>query len=685
MISTIKFNAFPYYLSQYFWILYILIPIGLSFCFPKTTKKVTIFSSSAKYDASKDPIIFAHVSDTHINVFRPKSVTTFYKTIELINSYSPDFIIHTGDIVDNYDSIKIPRYAIQNQDSWKIYRNGTSQINNNIPIIEVAGNHDMFGVKSYNSPGNYILDYGHSFSRNTTEKDENFQIRTFHLKRSKITVIALNPYKFPFPHSPHIMNMPLSTTTLDLLENEVEKSANKVIIISHFPIGSIESKKSSNGKTLTDIFDNTEKVTGYLSGHWHPKGPSSFHDGKFGVDIVAASTFSREKFGIVCVDNDGISWSTVDINNPIKGVVSYPIPADQLSTSSIFNDKENAEIRVVMFDESTELKIEFKVIDKANSKTVKDGFLTYKKTLINGRTLYTYPLSECIDKFGDFRVNFQGDFVGSTDFVVKESVTFPKKEVGYFTGLYAALPYIYSIFVIILLFITVAIPFNCFGFQLKLDKIEEWIETSVGGCLSYWLVSIFGGFLLVRSRFVSLPLAFKIFGFLAVIYSIFGPILFTQIEDSIGFVWLFGYVFGKKVMIHEDGVVYSLFYLALVCAPVVLLSSSFGVKDWYAIQFFDFVVFAICVGLDVLLLVGFIYNCAGPNLTGVSIAFILVPFVFFVMLVVWLSAFRNGNGCCNDDDEEEGGRGSDFYKKALNDDEYDLTQNLNTLPTQIII
>lgn len=72
-------------------------------------------------------------------------------------------------------------------------------------------------------------------------------------------------------------------------------------------------------------------------------------------------------------------------------------------------------------------------------------------------------------------------------------------------------------------------------------------------------------------------------------------------------------------------------------------------------------------------------------MTGANIAFVFIPFGFIVMLIVWLSAFRNGTGCCDDDDDDDdNGTGNEFYKKHLTD-EYDLTQNLNTLPTQIII
>ena len=87
MIKNLRFNTLAYYLSQYFWILYILIPLGISFLVPKRTNKVTILSSKANFDISKDPVIFAHLSDTHINTFRPESIDSFQTTIEIIKTW----------------------------------------------------------------------------------------------------------------------------------------------------------------------------------------------------------------------------------------------------------------------------------------------------------------------------------------------------------------------------------------------------------------------------------------------------------------------------------------------------------------------------------------------------------------------------------------------------------------------
>ncbi|KAK8892597.1 Transmembrane protein 62 [Tritrichomonas musculus] len=665
-----KFNPIAYYLSQYFWSLYIIIPLLLSLLITKHTKKVTIYSSTQKYDISKDPIIFAHLSDTHINVFRPESISSFQRTVQVIKSYSPEFILHTGDIVDNYDSIKLPRYADQNEASWKVYKDESSIINN-IPIIEVGGNHDMFGVKNYDSPHNFLIDYSHSFTRNNTKSEIDFLVRSFKVGPSNTNIIAVNPYDFPTLHAPIIKSMRLSTRALDLIQEEVNKSDTKSVIICHYPVGSISSQKSTKGgKKLVDFVDSKSDILAYLSGHWHFDSPSAYYYGKGGVDIVGTASFKRSKFGLVTIDNDGISWSPIDIRNPPNGIVSYPIPMEQVSINSIFNDIENSEIRVVIFSDQKDLKIGFTIKDLSNSKTVFDGYLSYSRPLINGHSLYTYPMKDCLDRHGSYHITFSGDFNGSLNFVIKDSIVSAKKEIGYFTGLFGVLPYLFCAYLVILLLITFFIPFNCFNCQVNLDAIEEWIEMSGNkGKLSYWLLSIFGGFLLVRSRFLQIPLAIQICAFALVAYSLFGPLYFYQIEDLTGFLWLYGYFVNKKNLESEDGILYATLYLALVCTPIILLCSNLGVKVWSKWQILDLVVFGICLALDLVVVFTLVHQSAGFEFVGSSMAFVVLPFVFIVIFIVWQILIHVSCNCCDNEDE---------YAE-------DLTQHLNTLPTQVII
>lgn len=666
--STFKFKPIAYYLSQYFWILYIVIPLLLSIIIPAKSRKATILSSNSKFNNSKDPIIFAHISDTHINTLRPSSIDAFRKLVRNVKLYSPEFIIHAGDIVDNYDSLSFPRYGDQSESNWKAYREET-EIINNIPIIEVGGNHDMFGIKSATSHRNYIIDSNHTMNRQTVKNDENFYVNSFRLGPSKTNVITVNPFNFPTPHAPLMMVMTFSKKLLNLLEKEIEKSDTKSIVVSHFPVASTHSRKSSTGKKFHEIVDSNEKVLAFLCGHWHPRKPTVSYLKKGTIQIIGTVGYRESRFGIVTIDNDAMSWTLVDdTKSPPVAVISYPIPMGQISSQSIFNDKENTEIRVVVFSDQTNLSISFTVVKLSDSKTVFKGYLKFSRHLINGRSLYTYPMKEIIHENGKYRITFSEYFDGLIEFLIGESAEVTVDNYGRkYMRLQETVIYIFPFYFLLLFVITFLIPFNCFNCQTKLDLIEEWIETSNSNT-SYWIFSTFAGFLLVRSRFLKSPKIIQIFVFISVILSVAGPINIFQTEDSYGFIWTYGYVIDNKILPSDYGVIYAFYYLTFTCLPMILLSSSFGVKNWSLFQISDFIAALGCVVGDVYILIRVVHESVGPKLTAASPGFVIFPLIFVILFTVFIAFERVKNKLCKKNDNEN--------------ENNSITQNLNTLPSQ---
>lgn len=100
-------------------------------------------------------------------------------------------------------------------------------------MIETVGNHDMFGVESYDSPHNYALDYTHSMMRKDVKSEENFHIRVFEVGRF-LTVIALNPLSFPFVHSPLIMNMPLPAKNWTFCRTKLKNQKESALLFRTF-------------------------------------------------------------------------------------------------------------------------------------------------------------------------------------------------------------------------------------------------------------------------------------------------------------------------------------------------------------------------------------------------------------------------------------------------------------------
>lgn len=649
--SHAKLNAFAYYISQFIWILYILVPFSVSILYPKKTNKAIISSSEQKFNNSNNPIIFAHVTDIHINSLQAKSIISFRKTFNDIKKISPEFVLITGDIVDNYDSTTIPRYGDQNKLNWEIYQNEI--VNYNIPIIESFGNHDMFGIKSINSPRNYIINYSKSFTKNNIKNNDDFLIHSFTVGKSKTNIITINPFDFPTSHPPLLLYKVFSNHLLNMLEKKVLENPTKSIVISHYPVGSIHSSKSTSGQKFTDII-GSNSVQVFLSGHSHPAQPEIFHHKNGCLEILGISSLKNSQFGLVAIDNNGITWKKIDNANSQKGIITYPISVNQLSSNAIFNDKINAEIRVVVFSNDKNLKIYFNISQTSNSKVIYSGILNYSRSLENGKSLYTFPIKKCIKDFGSYFINFTGDFEDSREFIIANKAEVGNEKLTEFPRIIEMLYYIFPVFFILLFVITFINPFSCNccqKYQLKINSIEEWIETSVlntENSIENWLFTSFLGFLLIRNRFQKISLIMKIYVFFSVIYVLFGPIIFFKTEDLFGFVWLYGYYINNNAIHSDYGVFYSYFYLGIVCTPMIILCSSIGTESWSKYQMGD-IIFAIggLIG-DIIVLIRIVHQTSGPELIFSSIGFVIIPVIFIIILLISLIARKNKIHCKND-------------------------------------
>ena len=634
-----KFNIIPYYISQYSWIFIVLIPFMFSVLFPKKTKEIKIYSSRALINNSIDPLIFAHVSDVHINSLHLDSINSFKKTLNIIKNISPEFVVVTGDIVDNYDSLKFPRYGEQNEESWQIYRKELNNIKN-IPIIEVAGNHDMFGIKSVLSSKNYFLDSSRSFNRDNIKSIDDFMIHSFKVGKSNTNIITINPFNFPTAHPPLLLYPKFSTKLLDLLNNEISKSQNRSIVICHYPISSIHSKKSSSGLSLIDLISSNKSIQAFLSGHSHPQNIKVYHHDKGILEILGVSSLQQSKFGLVSIDNGGISCTLINSNNPAKGIITYPIQKEQLSSNSIFNDIENSEIRVVLFSNRENLSIKFNISENTNSKLVYSGNLKYSRKLQNNHSLYTFPLNKCISNKGSYNITFSGDFEGHVDFIIADNIKTGGEILTEYPRIINMLKITFPIIILILLIMT--IPFDCKicnSLQTRLNHVEEWIETSnlnEEKDIYNWLYVTFGGILLIRKRFQKNNIIVRLFVFFSVLYCLFGPMFFFKTEDLVGFVWTYGYFIGNHSINSDYGIFYSYFYLGIICTPMILICSSFGIKTFSKYQIVDIIFYCISLIGDSIVLIRMIHQTTGSKFVLTSIGFIYIPLLFIIMIITSL-------------------------------------------------
>lgn len=570
--------------------------------------QVIVSAPTPEFDPNVDPIIFAHVSDIHVST-NDNSIPTLEKMFEHVNGYAPDFVLITGDLCDNYDRQKAPRYGAQFEKYWKEYGRLISKLNS--PVWDVAGNHDLWGVRSFSSPENFILDYSGSYNRNNTQTYEDFVVKVN--KQGPYTVILINPFEFPTARSPMLAWICPSRKILDLIETAIRQNTN-VILASHHPVDHwCDIAQSSNGLTFRDMLE-LPNVLAHITGHSHPTTVSVQHIGDAGVlELVGPVAFRTSNYGIVSIDNGKIVWTNVNSEqNGTKVIVTHPVPKTQLSPRVNFAER-NTEVRLVAF---TDELLNITVSGDAY------GVMNRTRKLANGAWLYTLPLSLPRDN-PDRVVYFSGDFNGSVEFTVGQTHVAEQVLAPENPGMVRVISCVVLPFYLVLL--VMMLPGGCFG----CIEAEQWIEGAE--CNSAWLVSIFAGFFLLRVRFLRLPLPLRVIFTIAVLWPIALPIHFFSVEGALGMIWSYGYVADGKAIFACYGWFWTFYYLVATIVFPFVFATGIVVKSLKPkiAKVIDnaWGVMAIIINLFFLIRIGF--QCCGYLYALLSPGFVWIPLVIY--------------------------------------------------------
>ena len=118
-------NIFLFFLSQFGFSFIILVIIIMSKHIPKYHKSKEFISKNTKsFNSNEEPKIFLHITDIHLSKTRPAKTDGSLLFLSSILNYEPDFIVMTGDLVDNFrGEFHWHRVGIQNDDDWNIINN----------------------------------------------------------------------------------------------------------------------------------------------------------------------------------------------------------------------------------------------------------------------------------------------------------------------------------------------------------------------------------------------------------------------------------------------------------------------------------------------------------------------------------------------------------------------------------
>jgi len=208
------------------------------------------------YNSPSENVYFVHITDTHIGSspeFRLYGVPTYpalNRVIDTINSLKvrPDFIIHTGDIVND-----------AKQESYRIASELFAKLE--VPIYYVTGNHDRAGyIKALLPSGEYQL----------LAEGEDKLAYAFNVKGHRfITLDARGPDEI----DPQGL---LPTEQLVILARELNTASLPVTVFIHFPPIPLDSPWLDrdmlllNGGQLHQVLVKAQpRLRGVFFGHVH--------------------------------------------------------------------------------------------------------------------------------------------------------------------------------------------------------------------------------------------------------------------------------------------------------------------------------------------------------------------------------------------------------------------------------
>ena len=570
-----KTKVIPFLISEFGLFSIILFFIILPFFIPQYHSAKLFKSKKLNNVFNKNyiPKILLHLTDTHTNTnhgIRAKTNGSFIFLNEFIK-YKPDLILSTGDIADNFQDGKyFIKVGTLCRKDWEIYNQTIRKLISEYPVVDVAGNHDLYTVDSATSENNLFLDYSFMFNRSNVKNEDDFIIKK--IKMMDLTFILFNDYRFPVPRPPYGIDVHTNKHQLDLLENMIDNlDEDECYILSHYNVDRAWLIRSSKGHTFQEIISN-KKIAGIFTGHVHPRNVRIIHHGEEGgLEYCSSSPFNNKRAGLITIDNDNLIYHETYIPSPSERplfFMTYPVPNEQISSHHIFN-LNDFEIRVLSYkiDKNITLKVEGDI----------KGELKYVMTLSNGAILYSMPINL---PNGSYKIHVYDENREicdiSRNFTIGDSYKGVKEAAIHNPRAFLILRFS-SIPMILLLFIIIT-PYN-FKINIQnLEDIESYIEGKSKSGLNilkrFLLIIILSPFI-IRNRFLKLNKLCRYSIFIISLYPIILPLhIFQKINGKIGFAFNVFIVIGSYIQYEHWAmeITYS-FYLFIIIPSVFYVTS----------------------------------------------------------------------------------------------------------------
>ena len=645
-------SALKHFLTNYTWyVVVFFIAIVLILNFP-TQKTAKIHSKTTIFDSSKDPTYFVHLTDVHVSATNKKSQKRFKSALDFIKKCNTKTVAITGDLTDNWRIHKIWKEAKQNEKDHELYRSLLNEtVTKLTSFVDQSGNHDLFGVFSYDSPNNEFIKTSFFYEKKENLSYENYTVSTYDNPHDDTTFVVINPAVFPSLQPLVDIFVDPTKELLNRVE-ETLQSVNKsrqIVLMNHYPAYLWFDVRSKYGHTFREM-NEIYNINIALSGHTHPIGHMPVHH-KENLEVVGVDTKNHHKLAIVSYDNGNTVYSPFDIQDTPKAIITNPVPRDYLSQHDTFNTND-VDVRLLVFSDSKNVSIN---VFENNTPI---GSLEYARTIREG--VHLYHLRHNFPD-GKHKLRFSGFYNGKIKFFVGDVCPSHREYLGNLYNLFfSATPIFY---ILLVLFFIILFPVNIESCSQKLttyvkEKLD-WLYTDEWTCQELIPASLLG-FFFVRWRVQSIPLYMRIILFLGLFAPFVLPVVVQTIEGHAGVVTTFSVYYKGITRKNVWGDVFKLAFMWFSEAPATFICSMFyNLNTFPKICIIDIVLFA----FGCIFLVFFSYWKIAET-TKLSFAFlgpllIIWPLFTVAAIAFWRKTNRSRDTSkyqmnCEAEDETEG-------------------------------
>jgi hypothetical protein len=230
------------------------------------------------------------------------------------------------------------------------------------------------------------------------------------------------------------------------------------------------------------------------------------------------------------------------------------------------------EIRVIVFNESQTCNITI-----SGNLT---GQMKFKRLVRANVSLYTFPFDL---PFGNYHIEFNGDFEEKLDFVIGDSVKLDLERVPMSWNeeeLQSATCYWYWISLLI-----ATIPMLSFRIG---DRVNEWVNGIDDNGHIWAVVSFFVAPLTLRSRLAKLPAKLQYLFFALTLAPLFLPMLISSLNGQVYIVFWAGYLANWRYWFDYLGQLWARAYLGWVVLPLIDTFGQ-GTLEWTKAMALDWV------------------------------------------------------------------------------------------------